>query len=199
VMRMGDIVFEMYKQTLDSFLHNNKELRKDIVARDNTVDSLEESITAYLTQISQSEITPELSKKCSALLYVVDDLEHIGDVVSKSLTDYIKKKIDFNLSFSEEGLVEISQFHAEVAETINLSLSALSGWDKKLAMQALKRRETGNQRLQELHNRHLERLAKGLKESIDTSTIHLDFINDLERCNYHASKIGQSILEAISK
>jgi phosphate:Na+ symporter len=156
VMRMDDIVFEMYKQTLDSFLHNNKELRKDIVARDNTVDSLEESITAYLTQISQSEITPELSKKCSALLYVVDDLEHIGDVVSKTLTDYIKKKIDFNLSFSDEGLVEISQFHAEVSETINLSLSALSGWDKKLAMQALKRRETGNQRLQELHNRHLE-------------------------------------------
>ncbi|MEO0115193.1 MAG: Na/Pi symporter [candidate division WOR-3 bacterium] len=196
VLRMGDMVLTMFQKALIAFLHNNKDLRKEIMNSDDMVDALEESITTYLTQIGQGEISPELSRKCTALLYIVDDLEHIGDIVSKSLTSYIKKKIDFNLAFSEEGLKEISQFHTEVSDVLTMALAALAGWDMKLAEKVNNQREIGNERLKELHNRHLERLAKGLKESIDTSTIHLDFINDLERCNYHASKIGLAILES---
>ena len=199
VMRMGDIVTEMFRQTINAFLHNDKELRKEIVVKDDTVDSLEESIKTYLTQISQSEISPELSRKSFALLYIIDDLEHIGDIVSKGLALYIKKKIDFNLSFSEEGITEITEFHKEVLETLNTALAALAGWDIKLAKIVMQKRDTVNERLKDLHNRHLERLGKGLKESIDTSTIHLDIINDLERCNFHASKISLSILEATEK
>lgn len=199
VIRMGNIVAKMFKDSLEAFLNNDKDLRKKLPADDDTVDSLEEAITPYLSRIAQGEITPELSRKCSALLYIVDDLEHIGDIVSKNITSYIKKKIDFNLSFSDEGIKEISEFHAKVLEVIKSAIAALADWDLKLATIVEKQREIGNERLKELHNRHLQRVFKGLKESIDTSTIHLDLINDLERCNFHASKIGRAIRETIEK
>jgi phosphate:Na+ symporter len=199
VLHMADIVFEMYKKSIEVFLNNDKEGRKKLVAEDDNVDTLARNITAYLTKLPTAELPPELSAKNITLLYIVDDLEHIGDIISKSLMIYTKKKIDYGLVFSQEGLSDIKEFHREVEETLQKALASLATWDKKLATEVSSRREFGNIRLQQLHNRHLARLEAGLKESIDTSTIHLDFISDLERINYHAAKIGLSIIQAFQE
>jgi len=199
VLHMGDLVLDMYNKSLPVFLNNDKDGRKAVAISDDQVDILEKNITVYLTQISSSEIPPELSKRNVALLFINDDLEHIGDIISKALMSYTKKKIDNSLQFSDEGLKEISEFHKEIYDTLRMALAALSAWDKNIAQQVIARRDFGNTRLQELHNHHLERLRAGLKESIDTSTIHLDFISDLERINFHSAKIGLSVLQALSE
>jgi phosphate:Na+ symporter len=198
VLHMGDIVLDMYKKSLSVFLNNDKEGRKLVVITDDKVDTLEHNIISYLTKISSGELPTDQSKRNVALLYIVDDLEHIGDIVSKSLMSYTKKKIDNGLFFSEQGMQELCEFHKDVFETMRMALASLSTWDKSLAQQVVEQREFGNQRLQELHSNHLERLRAGLKESIDTSTIHLDFISDLERINFHSVKIGLSILQALT-
>ncbi len=198
VLHMGDVVLDMYKRSLAVFLNNDKEGRKEVAITDDKVDTLEKNITSYLTKISSGELPAEQSKRNIALLYIVDDLEHIGDIISKSLMSYTKKKIDNGLLFSEQGMQEIAEFHKDVCATIQISLASLSTWDKNLAQQVIDRREYGNIRLQELHSNHLERLKQGLKESIDTSTIHLDFLSDLERINFHSSKIGLSIYNALT-
>jgi len=51
-----------------------------------------------------------------------------------------------------------------------------------------------NDLLRELHRRHIDRLHRGLKESLETSTVHLDLITDLERINFHTSKVGDVLL-----
>lgn len=199
VLHMGDIVLNMYDTSLTVFLNNDKDGRKSVAMADDRVDNLEKNITAYLTKISTSDLPSALSKRNIALLYIIDDLEHIGDIISKSLMSYTKKKIDFNLMFSEQGLQEIVEFHQEVCNVLRKALAALSTWDKNLAREAAESREFGNIKLQKLHNMHLERLKSGSKESIDTSTIHLDFIADLERINFHCAKIGFAILQALSE
>jgi phosphate:Na+ symporter len=198
VLHMGDIVTDMFRRSLAVFINNDKEGRKDLAMTDDKVDTLEQNITVYLTNVSAGELPAELSRKNVALLYIVDDLEHIGDIISKSLMTYSKKKIDQGLQFSEQGLTEITEFHKVVYETMRMAFAALSNWDKELAQQVFERREFGNQRLQLLHSQHLERLRAGLKESIDTSTIHLDYISDLERINFHSTQIGLSILQALN-
>ncbi|MEO0132308.1 MAG: Na/Pi symporter [candidate division WOR-3 bacterium] len=197
VLHIGDIVLAMYKKSLNVFLNNDKEGRKELIKEDDRVDNLVKNVTRYLTKLSTPELPAELLRKNVALLYIIDDLEHIGDIISKALMVYAKKKIDYGLVFSDEGLNEIQQFHKEVEETLKKALASLGSWDEKLALEVSARREFGNIRLQELHNRHLARLVAGLKESIDTSTIHLDFISDLERINYHGAKIGISVIQAL--
>ncbi|MCX8015421.1 MAG: Na/Pi symporter [candidate division WOR-3 bacterium] len=197
VLHMGDIVFDMYTKSLPVFLNNDKDGRKAVALTDDKVDNLEKNITGYLTKISSSDLPPELSKRNVALLYIIDDLEHIGDIISKNLMIYTKKKIDNNLMFSEQGLQELAEFHKQVQDTFKKALAALATWDKNLAQEVADMRELGYIKLQELHNLHLERLKAGHKESIDTSTIHLDFITDLERINFHCAKIGLAILQAL--
>jgi phosphate:Na+ symporter len=196
VLRMGDMALEMLKTSLPVFLKNDKEARHALIAQDDRVDALEQAVSSYLTDLTREELPAALSQKAVALFYIVNELEHIGDIVSKSLMSYTKKKIDENLSFSQEGLQEISGFHAEAVETLRMALAALSTWDRNLAAETVRRKELGNQRLAELHNRHLDRLRQGLKESIDTSTIHLDFLSDLERMNFHATSIAVAVVNA---
>lgn len=199
VLHMGDIVLDMFGKSITVFLNNDKDGRKTVAIADDQVDNLEKNITVYLTKISSSEIPSVLTKRNIALLYIIDDLEHIGDIISKSLMSYTKKKIDHGLLFSEKGLAEIITFHQQVYDTLRKSLAALSTWDINLAYEVTTQREFGNIRLQELHNTHIQRLQAGLKESIDTSTIHLDMLADIERINFHCAKIGFAIVQALSE
>ncbi|MGQ9677913.1 MAG: Na/Pi cotransporter family protein [bacterium] len=194
LLRMAELVLEMFNQSIVVFLRGDKTNCRELVAQDDRVDHLEEALTSYLARISQEMLSPEMSKKTLASFYITDELEHIADIISKNLVNYTRKKINENLSFSEPGLEEIKEFHHEVEQNFNLTLACLTTWDKNLARQLAHKRAWGVQRKRELHNRHLTRLSQGLKESLDTSTIHLDIIADLERANFHLSQIGVVIL-----
>jgi phosphate:Na+ symporter len=194
ILRMADIVFQMVNKTMDVYRNNDRDLRKDLVAEDDKVDLLEESITPYLTALSQKELNHQQGEKEVGLLFVTSELEQIGDLVSKKLMVYAQKKIDQPFYFSDEGFKEITAFHAEVVVTLQMAINAFAAWNKDLARQVIERRKNLSIEQNRLHRAHIDRLHQGLKESFDTSTVHLDLIGDLNRINLHASKIAYAVL-----
>jgi phosphate:Na+ symporter len=125
---------------------------------------------------------------------VVNDLEHIGDVISKNIMSHVQKKIDGQLAFSQEGLSELREIHRQTMTTLDIAIGAFAANDPGLARQALERKDTVYAMEREFYKKHLDRLQKGLKESQETSTIHLDLLSDFERINFNASQMGASIL-----
>jgi phosphate:Na+ symporter len=194
ILRMCDTVLGMFSNSIVVFKNNDKDLMRDIVKKDDEVDTLEEEIDEYLTRISQEELTEYQSKRIASLFFITDELEHIGDIVSKSLMVYAEKKIQQGFMFSSEGFKEIIAFHKQVEEHFRLTLDALTTYDKELAERIRAERKKGMDIHITLHNAHIDRLKRGLVESIETSTVHLDLINDLERINFHLSNIGYAIL-----
>ncbi len=194
VLRMADMVLEMYRQSIKVLEENDVELRERIIKEDDKVDLLDEKITLYLTRLSEEELSPELSKRSVILLEAVDELESIGDVVSKNLMTYARKKIEKGFMFSKEGFSEIKRFHGWVMDTIVMAVDALATFEKELAEEVVKRREEGVEYLEKLEASHIQRLRKGYRESIETSAVHLDLISDLERINFHATGIAKAIL-----
>jgi phosphate:Na+ symporter len=197
ILRMCEIVLGMFSNSIVVFKSNDKDLMRDIVKKDDEVDTLEEEIDEYLTGISQEELTEYQSKRIASLFFITDELEHIGDIVSKSLMVYAGKKIQQGFMFSNEGFKEIIEFHKQVQEHFKLTLDALTTYDKELAERIRAERKKGMDIHITLHNAHIDRLKRGLVESIETSTVHLDLINDLERINFHLSNIGYAILGKI--
>jgi phosphate:Na+ symporter len=195
---MSDVVLEMLGKSISVFKDNDKDLMRDIIKKDDDVDILEERISDYLTRISQEELTDYQSKRVASLFFITDELEHIGDIVSKSLMVYAGKKIQQGFMFSGEGFKEIIEFHRRVEEQFKLASDALTTYDRELAERVKDERKRGMDTHIQLHNAHIERLKRGLQESIETSTVHLDLINDLERVNFHISNIGYAILGKMS-
>lgn len=194
-LRMADIVQSMFTRSINVFRTNEEMERIRIIEEDNKVDTLEEDITRYLVKISEEEVSSETSVKSASLLHIVDEIEHIGDVISKSLMTYAKKKIKGGFVFSKEGFKDIEELAEFSNKTLTMAINALTTLDMKMAREVAERREEGRNLLTKYNDAHLERLRRGLKESIETSTVHLDLISDLERMNFHASNIGVHILE----
>ncbi len=193
VLRMADRVSRMYDAALGVFVSRDKEGRRELVATDDQVDRLEEEITGFLARISQEELSERVSRRVVALLYITDELEHIADITSKNLMTYARKRIEQGLAFSAEGLEEIERFHGEVGENLKNAVACVATWDTELAARVVEKKDWGVVRQRELHRRHFERLGRGLKETMDTSTVHLDFISDLERINFHCCQIAASV------
>lgn len=197
ILRMSDMVLEMFSNAITVFKKNDKDLMRDLVKKDDEIDTLEVEIDEYLTRISQEELTDYQSKRIASLFFITDELEHIGDIVSKSLMVYAEKKIQQGFTFSDEGFKEIIVFHRQVGGNFRLACEALTTYDRELAGRVKEERKKGVSMHIRLHNAHIERLKRGLQESIETSTIHLDLINDLERINFHLSNIGYAVLGRI--
>jgi phosphate:Na+ symporter len=194
VLRMGEIVHSMYRDSMEVFRTDDDGLRRRIVEDDDKVDLLQESITPYLTRLSQEELTPDQSEREVALIKIVGELERVGDLVSKGLMVYARKKIKEGFYFSREGFREIAAYHAEVLDGLSLAIGVLTTFDESLARRLVGLRDPLRERFRELQAAHIARLCEGRKESLDTSTIHLDLLDEMGRVAFHVTNIGYIVL-----
>jgi len=194
VLRMAEIVQGMFRDSIEVFRTGDEDLRKRIVEDDDKVDLLQESITPYLTRLSQEELTEEQSEREVALIKIVSELERIGDLISKQLMVYAQKKIKEGFYFSKEGFREIIDFQGQVEEGLSLAIGVLTTFDPALARRLIELRNPLHERFRELQAAHISRLCEGRKESLDTSTIHLDLLDDIERIGFHVTNIGSILL-----
>ncbi|MEK7829234.1 MAG: Na/Pi cotransporter family protein, partial [Deltaproteobacteria bacterium] len=194
-LRMADIVQDMLKQSIEVFKSNNTALQEKIEERDDDVDILDREIKLYLTKLSQEGLTEEQARREMEIITFTNNLENIGDVIDKNLMELAKKKIKNQLSFSRDGLKEILEFHQKVMENFELGVSAFTSGDVELAHQLLRHKTRLGEIERDLRQAHINRLHLGLKESIDTSAIHLDVLTNLKRINSYIANIAYPILE----
>lgn len=194
VLRMADIAYNMYSKSIDVFLRDDEALREELIEDDDKIDTLDEAITPYLTVLSQKEMSDEEAQRAVTLLFIVKNLELIGDMVSKSLMDLALKKITVSPRFSGEALARIEQYHNEIEKTFQMAIDAFASQDMKLAEEVVERKSQMNILERQLHKEHLSLLHGSREEVIETSTVYLDVINDLKRINSYASGIAYAVL-----
>uniref|UniRef100_A0A7C6AGH5 Na/Pi cotransporter family protein n=1 Tax=candidate division WOR-3 bacterium TaxID=2052148 RepID=A0A7C6AGH5_UNCW3 len=194
ILDMGYKTIKMLEDAIRVFEKRDIVLRKTIIQSDDEIDQVEEMVTPYLSRLNPEEMDQELRKMQIGLLTITSELEHIGDTISKSLMNYAKKQIDEGMEFSQEGLAQIREFHRFVLDTLKMAISSLATRDRRLAQDVVSRRDTGLKMVKDFELKHIERLQRGLKESLETSTIHLDILSDLERINFHATEIAEAVI-----
>jgi phosphate:Na+ symporter len=194
VLRMADLVVQSLKESLRVLERDDAELWKAVHARDDKIDRLEEDVKKYLTQLREQSLTPEQAERETALLFVVVDLEAIGDVIDKQLMELADKKMRGHHRFSEQGWREIADLHAKVTENLELAVAALAAGDTSIAEKVLRHKSPISQLERRYRGSHMERLHAGLKESIDTSSIHLDVLLGLRQVNSFATAIAYAVL-----
>jgi len=195
VLRESDIVREMLLDSVKVFQVDDQGMITSIKDKDNMVDMLDRQIRLYLTRLSSNSLSESHSRRAVALLEASRDLESIGDIVDRNLMPLAMKRITKGLMFSEEGINEIIAFHKRLIENFDTAISAFSAQDRDLGHRVLRNKEELELLERELTQAHLERLRKGLRESMETSHIHLDAIGNLARINSLITHIIYPIFE----
>ena len=195
VLRASDIVRDMLVNVIKVFQSDDPELIAAIKNKDNLIDLLDRQVRLYLTRLSSSHLTESQSRRDVAVLETSRNLENIGDIIDRNLMPLATKRISKGITFSHEGLEEISLFHKRVIENFDAAISAFATSDHDLADRVLRNKEELGIMERELVQAHLDRLRKGLRESIETSHLHLDLIGNLARINSLITHIIYPIAE----
>lgn len=189
IVRMSGVVTGMLEKTWEALVSRDANMPGEIKKEDDKVDFLHEHISPYLTAVSEDEMHPEETRRQTMLLAITSELELVGDVISKDICGSVSQLLRDNLSFSDEGMRDMRLFYERVRVNLYSATNAFAGGDRERALQVVKEKEAVDALQEQLRSKHFERLKAGLPESLETTTIHLDIMEDLRRINSHAARI----------
>jgi phosphate:Na+ symporter len=195
-LRLVDIVEAMLRHFLEALRDGDRKRLAEIARTDDTLDRLHNAIKLHLTEISREEGLAEAdAKRCSDILSFTINLEHIGDIVDKSLRELAAKTVKNRLTFSHEGFEEIAAMHRHVLDALRLAVSVFMTGDPREARLLLAEKERMRDLEQAAIDNHLRRLREGRPESVETSAVHLDIVRDLKRIAAHVASVAYPILD----
>ena len=192
-LRMAEIVQDMLEDTMKALGSNNKEMIENVRKRDDEVDTLNNEIKLYMTKLNQEALDIRESDRYIQILTFATNLEYIGDIIDKSLAELTLKKINTQQWFSEQGFIEIKNYHQKVLSNLRLSQTIFLSQDHKLARELVEDKKEMRRAENETTNQHFKRLRSGQPESIATSSMHLDIIRDYRRINSYITSIAYEI------
>jgi phosphate:Na+ symporter len=195
VLRIGDIIETMLTGLLTVIRTNDAQLARQIRRMDDDVDGLYTSIKLYLTQIGREALDERDARRWADIISFTINMEHVGDIIERTVDDLIEKKIAHRLEFSETGMTEICDMHARVVTNLRLGMNVFLNGDLKSAQRLLATKVELRKLQQQYADTHLGRLAGQSVRSIETSSLHLDIINDFKRINSHICSVAYPILE----
>jgi phosphate:Na+ symporter len=178
IMRTADIVLSMIQDSLRLFDHADVSLIESIKDRDNKVDYLYRETKMFLLDHANKSSTA-VHQGIMSMIMFLSDLERAADSIDINLTTLAIKKNALRLEFSREGWDEIKQMHSQVIRVAQMAINAYN--HKDMCEEAIQlKRELAKLEIQMREN-HISRLNRGLRESINTSSIHLDLLSEYKR------------------
>ncbi|MDI6870800.1 MAG: Na/Pi cotransporter family protein [Bacillota bacterium] len=201
--RLGELVEQMVARIPAMLNTTNPLVIENLLRQEEAVDRLFGEINAYLGDIGQRFMGKGEMKTTIELLHVLSELEHAADAVVK-IALLCRKCFDEALSFSDEGLRELSALHARVQRLFSSVLETFrsgrkppprssspdDGMEGQCGPDLAEETSTIALLERQLREVHLGRLQAGYKESRATSAIHLDILSMLRRLADHAASIA---------
>ena len=195
-LRMGDMVETMLRNVMTAMMTNDRGLVDQVSRMDNAVDRLDEAIKLYITKLTRGSLDEREGKRAMEIISLAINLEHIGDIIDKNLSELATKKIKRRFQFSTEGADELQAFHRQIMESLRIAFGIFMSGDAQQAHQLLDQKaELRNAELAATE-RHLERLREGRSETLETTSLHLDVLRDLRRIHSHICSVAYPVLDA---
>ncbi|ODT16774.1 MAG: sodium:phosphate symporter [Kaistia sp. SCN 65-12] len=196
-LRVGDMVGKMLETSFKGLLQEDPALRSTLSGFDDDVDALQEAIKLYLSRLDRGELDDSDDRRANEIVSYAINLEHIGDIIDSGLCGQAAKKAQRHVSFSPEGLAELTAMYNKTMENMRLSQSVFFTRDPELARSLMAAKVEVRQLEAASSARHLERVRAQRSDTLETSTLHLDILRDLKRINAHLASVAVPILEQL--
>jgi phosphate:Na+ symporter len=195
-LRMGDVVEVMLRQVMTALMTDDRGMVDAVSRMDNAVDKLDEAIKLYVTKLTRGSLDEREGRRAMEIISFAINLEHIGDIIDKNLSELAAKKIKRKFQFSSEGAAELVAFHKRILESLRIAFGVFMSSDVSQARKLImEKTELRNAELAAAE-RHFERLREGRPESLETTSLHLDVLRDLKRIHSHICSVAYPVLDA---
>jgi phosphate:Na+ symporter len=195
-LHMGDLVEVMLRKVMAAIMTNDRTLVDQVSRMDNAVDSLDEAIKLYVTKLTRGSLDEREGQRAMEIISFAINLEHMGDIIDKNLSELATKKIKRRFQFSPEGAEELAAFHKRTMESLRMAFGVFMSGDVNEARKLLAEKAALRNTELAATERHLDRLREGRPETIETTSLHLDVLRDLRRIHSHICSVAYPVLDA---
>jgi phosphate:Na+ symporter len=199
IIRMGTIVREMFSMIRIPFLEKDASTLGAIYTREQEVNFLSDAIKEYFLKINQESMSSKQLNESFLLLYSLNEFEKIADIISGNLASRAERWSLKNYDFSEQGKLELAQFHEVIEKQLDRSLRVFDEANLQTAARMKAKHKEYRLLSRELEKQHYERILKGMTESIESSKTHLEILALYSRIDSHATNIARSALDGDQK
>ena len=198
IMVFAERIEKMYNYVMSLFSETNEKkfykVYDKVEKYEGICDRMEEEIANYLTKVSEGELSILGSKRITAMLNVVTDLESIGDScynLAKTLIRKRDKKIIFETSLNE-NLIQMMELAQKALNEMQKNLD--HGYNNINITHALELEERINRFRTKLKKDHLKSIEK--KEyNYQTGIIYNDLYCECEKLADFAINVSEAIEE----
>jgi phosphate:Na+ symporter len=195
-LHMGDHVEVMLRKVMAAIMTNDRALVDEVSRMDNSVDNLDEAIKLYVTKLTRGSLDEREGHRAMEIISFAINLEHMGDIIDKNLSELATKKIKRRFQFSPEGAEELSAFHRRTMDSLRIAFGVFMSGDVNEARKLLAEKAALRNAELAATERHLDRLREGRPETIETTSLHLDVLRDLRRIHSHICSVAYPVLDA---
>ncbi len=195
VVRICEIIEVMLQRIFELYETADERTIEELSRLDDRVDRRHARLKLYLARIDPSAMTEDDALRCAELLGACVKLEQVGDIIVRNMLVHVRKKLQHQLEFTQEGWRELASFHAAVLANARLAFNVLLSRDSETARELVAEKDRLREAEKETAKRHFARLREGTSRSVETSAIHLDTIRDLKQINSLLASIAYPVLE----
>jgi len=188
--RMGKLALSTLEDSFVAFKNNDLRMVKVVEKKEDAVDELDNAIEAFLTKVTQKELSREQSKKTSALVHSISDMERISDHAN-NIGELSELKTCEKIVFSKQAMCELEELFAKSFDSYRKALSVMVSKNPHVAEQvfALEREIDGL--TAQFEQNHFDRL-KNSKCDPKASVVFAEMLRNLERISDHAHNIAMA-------
>ena len=166
------------------------------VARaDDRVDLLSSGVIEYLTRLSLPgrKLSRDQSRRKDTLLYIVRNIEYIGDTLSRDLGALAEKFISSGAALSIEGARQLREFADRIVANCAAVVQAIEAEGPAPGQSVVAYEAEIEDHRRRLHDAHMERLRRGVREAIETSDVFMDMVTQFRQINYFLADIVRTL------
>ncbi len=194
VLHMAGLARDLVAESAVFLESPTEEAAARLRAQDDKLDILEKSIRPFLARVAQEDLSPDLSATEHAFIYIVQDLEGIGDLVSKEIAGAVAKLADREQAFSPDGLTELKSYHGKLMAKFDMVVEAVEGVDRGIAERVIQLGFKERLFERKLREAHLVRLHAGREETVATSSLHLSVLSNLRAISDRLEAIARTVM-----
>jgi phosphate:Na+ symporter len=192
IIRMARTAKIGLEQCISGIVDDDRRKLESVRQIEDYLDAFQYEITSYLSVLSRSQVSEEVSVELPVLLHTVNDLERIGDH-TVNVVEIAERKIEQKLSFSDAALAEADRLRKEVEQMFDSMIAALENNDIQAARAALVNEGNLNKMQMEFRHTHVQRMSESIC-SPEAGLIFIDLVDNIEKMGDHLTNIAQAVI-----
>ncbi|NWA28074.1 Na/Pi cotransporter family protein [Pseudomonas gingeri] len=194
-LRIGDLIDSMLDAMLNALNGKQTAVAIEIRRLSDDVEVLGSAVKLYLAQMPREDLSEQDSRRWAETIELAVNLKLAADLIEQMLRKVQRQKTSQRRSFSEDGLEELAGLQRQLIDNLRLGLTVFLGADPQNARQLLREKRRFRAQERRLAHAHVSRLQRGVVQSLETSSLHLELIADMKRLNSLFCGSAYAVLE----